>query len=156
MPIMKRQALPEAGDIAAAIVGLKDYYVEVSGMGRPRNPPLPLNLGDPYYLGVICRLSSQLSSTSDLHEESGGRDNVPFYEDPCDEIPRSGFFSDPYTLQIIEVPNAGCGHFWIEFALGNSLFPRIERGSLDILDPAVVINAEQLFQSRFVQGCTWG
>jgi hypothetical protein len=139
---------------------LPDYSVNVSGMGRPRNPPLPFapGLTNPYHLAVNCIIHPKLRSTSNLHDESNfdtGKE-LPFYGEPCDDVLLTGYFSNPHTLEVIKVANAGCARFWIEFSLGNSLFPEFVNGDLELLDREVVANAERIFDGRFVQGCYWG
>jgi hypothetical protein len=101
-------------------------------------------------------LSSVLRSMSDLHEESGGPPGVPDFGDKCADSPQRGFFTNPHTMQLIKVPKAGCARFWVEFDLGNSVFPPMDDERLDILDPEVVREAENIFGRRFVQGCQWG
>jgi hypothetical protein len=148
--------LSTAGDVVGAIAKLQEYDVETSGIGRPSNPPLPLEFDDEYHVAVACRLSPRLCCTCDLHEESEGAERVPFFGQPSDRLIEIGLFRNPRTLDIIEVPGAGCAHFWIEFQLGNWLIPTMDHGNLELLDPFVVREAERLFQVRFAQGCCWG
>lgn len=49
-------ALPKISDVSGAIEGLEEYEVDVSGKGRPRTPPLPIDFEGPYHVGVICRV----------------------------------------------------------------------------------------------------
>jgi hypothetical protein len=148
--------LQSADHIADAIAILKDYDIGASGMGTPKNPPIPLDFDGPYHVCVNCVVSSELLSTSDLHEESRFKREVPSYREPCDGAAKCGFFSNPHTLDIIEVPDAGCARFWVEFQLGKSLFPPFTRGNLQFLDPDIVAQAESLFRVPFAQGCDWG
>ena len=146
-------------DIAAvikAIATLKDYEAEVSGTGRPKTPPIPLDFDDPYYIGITCRVSSVLRSTSDMHEESGTDPDLSFYGTPCDRVLKTGVFNNPHTLEVIEVAGAGCARFWVEFEFGKSLFPSFDQADLQFLNPVIVAEAERQFGVRFVQGCNWG
>jgi hypothetical protein len=156
LPMKDRIGIPHISGVAQAIAALKDCEVEVSGMGTPKNPPIPIQFNGPYHFAVTCRMSSDFRSTSDLHEESGGAPEVPLYGRLCKDVPRRGLVSNPHTLDLIEVPNAGCARFWVEFELGKSLFPRFDRGDLEFLDPAIVTEAENVFDIRFAQGCNWG
>jgi hypothetical protein len=155
-PISDHTELADLTRVAAAIEKLKDYRVEVLGVGRPRNPPVPLEFDGPYHIGVGCIVSSELCSMSDLHKESGGTQKACFFGRPCGEFLKTGYFSNPSTLEIVEVPGAGCARFWVEFSLGKLLFPRFDSGGLECLDPAIVREAERLFGVRFLQGCHWG
>ena len=81
------------------------------------------------------------------------------FDEPFAGTDRTGYFTDPYDLETIEVPEAGCARFWIEFELGNSVFPPEEafrRSRLDLLDPAVLAMATDAFGITLVQGCSWG
>ena len=155
-PMMDHTKLGGVDRVAEAVGTRADYQVEASGAGRPRNPPLPLDFEGPYLVGVICRSSSRLCSTSDPHEESGGACGVPFFGTPCEGGIKRGLFCNPHTLEIIEVAGAGCARFWVEIELGKSLFPPFDGGDLDFLDPAIVAEAERLFGVPFAQGCNWG
>ncbi len=93
---------------------------------------------------------------SDLHEEAeSSRKPIPF-GDECDESDSLGVFTHPHTLEVIEVPGAGCARFWIEFELGKFLFPELADGDTAILHPAVVGLASENFGVEFIQGFMWG
>lgn len=142
--------------ITWAIQSLRDYEVEVVGVGRPKTPPLVLEFKEPYHLGVTCYAYSEPRSTSDLHEKpSENRKALP-YGRPCLEMGEYGYFTNPHTLATIEVPGAACARFWIQFELGKFLFPEIPSGSLDLLNPLIVHEAKNIFETEFLQGCYWG
>ncbi len=69
---------------------------------------------------------------------------VPFFGRPCSPNDRLGVFTNPSTSEVIEVPNAGCVRFWIEFEYGKSLFPRT-KDRLDVIEPAIAQGAEEEF-----------
>src|SRR5712691_5061469 len=119
--------LDTAADIGAVASLYDEYDVEVSGYGRPRLPPLKLDFRKAYHLAISCHIRSTPVSTSDLHEDSlDKRKATPFWED-CSENVRMGLYTDPVTMETIKVPNAGCAHFFVMFAPGKFLFPKIER-----------------------------
>jgi hypothetical protein len=94
-------------------------------------------------------------STSEFH---GDEDEIPRivpHGKSCASTDRRGFFSNPRTLETIEVPEAGCARLWVEFALGKWLIPKVHN-SLDLLPLSIVQAAEQIFDVRFSQGCHWG
>jgi hypothetical protein len=150
-----RFTLPSPVQIADEISRLKEYNISVSGTGKPINPPIPLNLDEPYHVAVTFVMPSALCSTSNLHDESGSDLKLPFYGTPCNNILNHGFFSHPQTLKILQVLDAGCARFWIEIYIGN-LFPQLDRDDLNILNPIIVNKAENIFGLHFVQGCFWG
>jgi hypothetical protein len=154
--IMDHTNLASVSGVAGAVATLKEFWIEISGSGRPRNPPLPVDLKDDYYVGVTCVISPEVRSTSDLHEESESALELPFHGRPCQGRPKRGYFSNPYTMEIIEVRGAGCARFWIEFQLGNNLFPKFDTGNLNLLDVAIVKQAANIFKKNFAQGCVWG
>jgi len=65
---------------------------------------------------------------------------------------RTGYFTHPDAEETIEVPNAGCAHYWIAFELGKFLFPMFRDG-LAALDPRIVHLATECFGDEFAEGC---
>jgi hypothetical protein len=63
-----------------------------------------------------------------------------------------GIFPNPWTGEAIEVADAGCARFWIEFEFGKFIYPEVS-GSFDVMSPAIVQDIEQCFGTKFVQGC---
>jgi hypothetical protein len=151
-PVMDHQPIVDVSGVAEAIAPFRDYRVGVAAAGLSANPPLPVDFDEPYHLGITCILSSILRSTSDPHDLP----DVPFYGHPVIDTEDVGYFTNPYTMDVIEVPNAGCAKFWIEFDLGNSVFPPFDTGAVDFLDPEIVRSARAIFQTEFAQGCVWG
>ena len=108
------------------------------------------------------------SHTHTLVTQPGDNDNVYIYVSgtagvrSAEELPgcQEGPIDNPNTarfrLEVIKVPGAGCARFWIEFALGKFLFPEIQGDNLELLNPAIAGEAEQIFGAEFVQGCHWG
>jgi hypothetical protein len=148
--------LESLGQFENAVADLRDYDIDVSGFGTPKLAPLPIDVISEYHVGVTCFVSSALRSTSDYHDESGPRENVVRYRKLCPETATVGVFSNPHNLEIIDVPHAGSARFWIQFELGKFLFPNIKGGNLELLNPAIVDVATQVFGIPFVQGCYWG
>jgi hypothetical protein len=164
--------------IPEALDGFEDYVVIMSGEGPPPIPPFMLfthepssgatpamseieaqcqastsihtEFKDPYGFDVYCELRREAVSASSLDPEIAP--SVPFFGHRCDPKNRTGMFQHPCTGAVIEVPDAGCGRFWIAFEFGRWLFPRIEN-SLNLLDPLIVACAEEKFDTKFVQGC---
>jgi hypothetical protein len=151
--IKKSKKLDTLDQFEEAAAALHDYDVVVSAMGTPTLPPIPIDFTEPYYVGVTCFVSSRLRSTSDDHDESP---DVVSYGEPCNKPVKTGIFSNPDNLELIEVPDAGSARFWVEFELGKSLFPEITGGNLNLLNPPIVEAARTVFGVPFVQGCCWG
>ena len=87
---------------------------------------------------------------SDLDDEETGCD-VPFFGKPCGKQSRTALFRHPLTGALIEVANASCARFWVEFEFGKWLLPKID-DSLNILDPAITDLTDQCFGLAFAQG----
>jgi hypothetical protein len=104
---------------------------------------------------VHCCLRPEVVSTSDWHDEIPIRRKVEFFGKPCNPKDRLGVYHNPNTLEVIEVPDAGCARFWIEFEYGKMLFPPIE-DRLDLIEATIVAVAKCAFGINFVQGCHWG
>jgi hypothetical protein len=174
-PILEHVPIENIGDIAEGLQGVHHYDVEMSGLGPPSLPPLQLEFcgeqqsgdhktGDGatddlgtqstwngnYSFDVACSLRSEPVSTSSKY--TGNTNEPPSFGQPCMSSNRVGFFEHPHTGAMIEVANAGCARFWIEFRFGKWLFPKI-KDSLDLLEPAIVKVAEQSFATKFAQGC---
>ena len=143
-------------DIAGAVAGLSEYGVGIEGTGRPELQPLPMDFSDDYTVTVRCQVSSILRSTSDPHDDFGDAPKAVPYGERCPEGQSSGLFVNPHTVAEIEIRDAGCARFWIEFELGKNLFPLIENDNLQLLNPAIVTEASRVFKQQFVQGCYWG
>jgi hypothetical protein len=149
----KLRSLGQFRKVAAA---LADYDVVVSGEGKPKLAPVPIDFRKPYFVGVTCFVSSRPRSTSDYHGESGAKKHVLPYRELCTRSVKTGVFSNPHNLEIIEVPHAGSARFWVQFELGKFLVPKIADGNLELLNPRIMEAAAQTFGVRFVQGCYWG
>lgn len=161
--------------LASAMAGLTDVDVDVDGIGPARVLPIrdvggfdhgtwrPLDelissrTGvEDYGLSIECCQRSKLTSTSDLHDETETELTAPFFGEPCDPGDRTGLYSNPETIELIQVPGAGYSSFWISFTLGKWLFPRFAQNRIQFADPRVVQAAEAAFGSRFAEGCSWG
>jgi hypothetical protein len=114
-----------------------------------------------YEFKIYCCLQPDVVSMSDYHVDDldgvgktpEGETVMPFGH-ICSAANRTGFFSNPKTMELIRVTGAGCARFWIEFAFGKWLFPKDD--SLDLLPANVVDAAQQIFRVRYLQGCHWG
>jgi hypothetical protein len=153
--IANRKELENLSQIDEALASLQDYRLTIAGQGRPSTPPLPIVFDEPYCIDITCHVASKTRCTSNLHQESGKNLDVAAYGEPCPSDAKLGLFSNLNNLQVIEVPNAGCARFWIEFQLGKFLFPKVET-NLELLHPAIVRMANQTFGVTFAQGCHWG
>jgi hypothetical protein len=153
-PLPKHAHIESLKGIAAEVAGLDHYSVVMSGKGPPNVHPLEFDFEGPYDFAVYCSLRATPVSMSDWHDEVPINRKVAFFGNPCSPEDRIGLFHDPNTLKIIEVPNAGCARFWIEFEFGKMLFPEINE-RLDLLDVSIVEIASKAFGVGFVQGCHW-
>jgi hypothetical protein len=153
-PMRKAVKVKDAFGLSKALKGLDDYNVTVSGKGPPKVPAFAFDFTGKYDFMVRCCLRPEVVSTSDWHDEVPIKRTVQFFGQPCSATDRLGVFHNPNTLELVEVPNAGCARFWLEFEFGNMLFPAIE-GSLDLIEPSIVQSAETRFRVKFIQGCHW-
>ncbi len=153
--IKDRKKLENLGEIAKALESLTEYELEVAAVGRPKLSPIPIEFSESYHVGVTCFVYSAYRSTSDLHDDADGGDKGPRYKEPCLELPKVGFFSNPHNGEILKVSDAGYARFWVQFELGKFLFPEFKNGNLDVLNPQIITEAETAFGIKFVQGCYW-
>ncbi len=146
-------------DIPALIEGSEHYTVIQSGqwVGKGRPVVLLKTDGVPheenYICTVRCELRPEAVSTSAWDLEAGpSRRDIPEFGSVCKNEIRDGIFPNPWTGDVIEVADAGCARFWIEFEFGKFIYPKIT-DSLEVLSPPIVLGAEQCFRTKFAQGC---
>lgn len=146
-------------DIPALIEGSQHYTVTQSGQWGIKDRPVVLFKTDgvPYqesYTCIVgCELRPESVSTSAWDLEAGpNRRNIPAFGSPCKNENRNGIFPNPWTGDAIEVADAGCARFWVEFEFGKFLYPGVNN-SLEVLNPSMVLAAEQCFRTKFAQGC---
>ncbi len=151
IPVRDFASLGSISDIPERLVGLGDYDVVFSGQGPPKLSPFTLYtttdsegsaFKGTYSYEIRCRLRAEVVSTC----------AEPPFGSPCPSERQSGIFRHPNTGTTIEVPNAACARFWIEFQFGKWLLPRIDR-SLNVLEPSILANAIERFGTGFAQGC---
>jgi hypothetical protein len=145
----KTTQLDPITQLTALMPESQEFDVSVFGQTRPPIPPLPIQFGDEYYLTVSGNVRSQTVSLSDLHSDA----TTHRFGQDCNDSETIGRYSDPQTLECIEVPGAA---FWLEFELGKYLFPFIENGNLNILNSCYLDVAVASFGIEFKQGCRWG
>jgi hypothetical protein len=153
-PMRKAETLKDLAAVPGALKGLDDYNVTLAGMGPPKLPAFVFDFKGKYDFLVHCCLRPEVVSTSDWHDEVPIKRKVKFFGQPCSSKNRLGIYHNPNTLEIIEVPKAGCARFWIEFEYGKMLFPPIV-DRLDLIEPKIVTAAEKQFAVKFGQGCHW-
>jgi len=154
IPSRERTTFAGAETSPSWLIDVNDYDVTMSGTGSVDFPLLEFEHKSSYYLDVHCCRRPAIVSTSDCHDCSR-KSKTPAFGEPCGIEHRMGIYNNPSTMERIEVPNAGCARFWIEFSFGKFLFPKIDK-TLDLLPRSVVELAEQAFQIDLVQGCHWG
>jgi hypothetical protein len=151
IPGREHFALQSLDAIPEGLQRLEDYTVSLSGEGPVKNRPFGVYLpSDPewqseietaQYYEVSCNLRE---STVSMSEGS--------WMKPCTLERGEGVFRNPWNNETVQVQNAACARFWIEFTFGNWLVPRIER-SLDLLPPEILSLATGSFGVGFAQGC---
>jgi len=150
---------PESlADIARFIESLAYFRVSLSGEWKLTDTPLVLftphkiQYEDTYRCSVSCECRPKPVSTSAWDSEAGPNiRDVPMFGSAC-KPGTTGIFPNPWSGDVIEVPEAGCARFWIEFEFGDFLFPDVN-GTLEIFSPSIVAKAVECFKTRFVQGC---
>jgi hypothetical protein len=159
--------LAAAADALPRMGTLSCYSLEALGESSGRRPFLA-RIGtytesgwepwsEPYALAIAVRVRDHQVSTSNLHEESEDPRAPPFLGDAADPSLTVGLYSHPETLEVIEVPGAGCARFYIELmVLGRFLFPKVPASHLRIVDEGYLAAAESTFGVRFMEGCQWG
>ena len=158
-PVSDQIAIEKTADILPLIENLEEYRVCASGEWPSDSVPLLLLKTDrtPFKESPICDVSCNIRpapvSTSAWDIEAGPnvRNVLPFGS-PWNGESHKGIFPNPWTGEVIEVPNAASARFWIEFEFGKFIYPKIDR-SLDIFSPRLVQGAEDCFQTKFAQGC---
>jgi hypothetical protein len=98
-----------------------------------------------YLYRIHCCVRKEPVSTSDTVS----------FGNPCPPDSRTGIFHHPDTEAIIEIPNAACARFWIEFHFGKWLAPKIGN-HLNLIQPSILQKASQHFGLPFAQGCSHG
>jgi hypothetical protein len=148
LPIYDHVRLQSMAECERVIGALSDYSVTMAGVGPPARPPLVLNFDGEYSLAVRCHVRPTPVVMSQPHEEWGREPEpqIDFKEDPD-----TATFRSPTTGRVFKLPGAGFARFWIEFELGKFLFPEVH-DTLDLLDPAIVNAAVEVFQTHFTQG----
>jgi|SRR5215472_784611 len=140
--------------ISSQLAGVDDYITLMEGMGPPKLAPFSLytikdsvecKYDEPYWYGISCNLRAEVVSTCE----------TPPFEIRCRPGTRLGIFRDPRTGATIQVADAGCARFWIEFEFGKWIFPRVN-GDLTLLHPSIVNLARNAFGRSFAQCCFWG
>jgi len=146
-------------DIPALIDGCEHYTVAQSGEWVWKDRPMDLLKTDrvPYEGSYICTVRCELRPetvfTSAWDVEAGpNTQNVPTFGSVCTDTNRNGIFPNPWTGDIIEVADAGCARFWIEFEFGKFIYPKVTE-NLEVMSPAIVVGTEQCFGTKFAQGC---
>ena len=146
-------------DIPALIEGSNHYTVAQSGQWVGKDRPILLLKTDGvpfeenYACTVSCELRPQPVSTSAWDEEVGpNMHSVPTFGSECKDVVKNGIFPNPWTGDAIEIADAGCARFWVEFEFGKLIYPRVAN-DFEVLNPALVLAAEQRFNTKFAQGC---
>jgi hypothetical protein len=162
-------------ELVAAVAGLAEFDAVIAGRGPARLLPVR-NVGgydegqwkplqelltsgvyvEDYTVSVECCQRSRLVSTSDLHEETQSERRAEPFGEACELGDRVGRYSNPQTVDLIEVPNAGCSTFWIAYQLGKWMFPEFSTNKIDFAEPSILQLAETTFRTKFTEGCRWG
>lgn len=154
LAVRKATKLSSLAAVPGALNSLDDYDVTLTGKGPPKLPAFTFDFKGSYDFLIHCCLRAEVVSTSDWHDEIPITQKVEPFGQPCSPQDRIGIYHNPNTLKVIEVPNAGCARFWIEFEFGKMLFPPIE-DRLDLIDPQIVETAQMAFGVPFLQACCW-
>jgi hypothetical protein len=121
-------------DIAGFIEGVDYFRITLSGEWKSADTPLVLftpdkiQYQDTYRCSVSCDRRPEPVSTSAWDLEAGPNiRDVPIFGTACKPGTRTGIFPNPWSGDVIEVPEAGCARFWIEFEFGdgNAVFPTL-------------------------------
>jgi len=144
------EPLNNPDQIPTALIGLNDYYLEISGKGPAQYPPFKLYLAsDPKWRSEIT--SEYFYAVIFNFREASVSMSEPGFLKPCGSPSNNGISRNPWNTSVIKVPNAACTRFWIEFMFGNWLVPKIER-SLDLLPSEIPQLATESFGVGFAQG----
>lgn len=158
IPISDHIKIERIVDVASTVEDFENYDVLVSGEWMPEGRPVVLLTIDrvpfdgSYLCEASCHVRPEPISTScwDKFASPNGP-SVPNFGESCETSRRIGIFSHPWTGKAIEVPDAGCARFWIEFEFGRFLRPKMEN-SLNVLNPEMVARIDKCFGTKFVQG----
>jgi hypothetical protein len=154
IPVREAKTITDLSRLPDSLKDLDDYEVTLAGKGPPKLPAFKFQFEGAYDFQVNCSLREKVVYMSDWHDEIPIKRKVEFFGEQCSPKARLGIFHNPDTLEVIEVPNAGCARFWIEFEFGKTLFPKIN-DCLDLIAPPIVKAAQEAFAISFIQGCRW-
>jgi len=148
-------------EISSVIKGIQHYSALASGEWQQAHLPFPLYQPDgnpfrgPYYGQVNCQVRATPVSMSfvDPDMRLPFENEVRTFGKPFESPRNSRLFSNPWNGARIEADGARYARFWIEFEFGDFLLPKIEE-TFDIMNPAIVGEAERCFGIKFGQGWT--
>jgi hypothetical protein len=84
------------------------------------------------------------------------QDCSPLFDEDCSgDENAGGVFVHP-ECGPRKLAQAGCARFWVEFATGKLVFPRLTGDNLELLPPDFVSLAQTAFETDFVQASHWG
>jgi len=159
IPELDRLDAERFQDIPVLIEGSEHYTVMQSGQWVEKDRPVVLLKTDgvPYEENYICTVRCELRpetvSTSAWDVNAGPNTrNVPTFGSVCKNAAENGIFPNAWTGDVIEVADAGCARFWIEFEFGKFIYPKLT-DNLEVMSPALVLGAEKCFRTKFAQGC---
>lgn len=159
IPVPEHLNLSRFEDVPTSIEGSAHYTVAQSGQWVGKDRPVVLlktdgaPFEDNYICTVRCELRPEAVSTSAWDIEAGPNTwNIPVFGSECKNAVANGIFPNPWTGDVIEVADAGCARFWVEFEFGKFIYPKVT-DRFEVMSPAIVSGAERCFRTKFAQGC---
>ncbi|HEY3999808.1 MAG TPA: hypothetical protein VGO93_13120 [Candidatus Xenobia bacterium] len=138
------------------LADLVNYDLRASGEGVPRRvlfevDGLPTNLQElteTVQVAVAWHVRATPVAMSNCAGQTGDFT-------PTEAVDRPGFFTEPGSLKVREVPHAGAARFWISVHMGNSLRPVFSETGFDTIETRIVETFESLLGTHLSQGGTW-
>ena len=151
----------------------QEYNLTMACASQTANPPLHVGFPDnngiwqPWQESISCeihchsraslvRLSNYKKGENPNEPSPDPASYIPCFDEDCSEEELDGYFTHPEKEGLILIPQAGCGRFWIEFCCGKWLYPRLVNDGVANLTPAVMNMVHNVFQSPFIEACSWG
>jgi hypothetical protein len=150
VPRQKFSRFESISEATGALNKLDNYCVGMWGEGPPNHPPFTV-----YSFKDRMREEVEFKGKYGYHVDCTLREVTVAWAgwgfgEPCSPACGPGFFQNPRTTAMIEVANAACTRFWIEFVVGKFLWPKIE-DSFELLDPSILAVATEQFGTEFAQ-----
>ena len=150
IPRRKSSRLGSVSEVIERLIQLDSYQLSLWGDGPPNRPPFAV-----YAFEGKTKVESQFKGKYGYHVDCELREAIVastgrFFGEPDPPERGPARFQNPRTGLKIEVANATCMRFSIEFVVGKFLWPMI-KDSFELIDPSILAVATEQFGIEFAQ-----